>query len=558
MALVKRLVKGSPLTFAEGDANLDYLESLGTRATFPYSGSAKITGSLLISGSGLNTIGNQTILGELIISGSGLNDGFIRFIDGAVITSTGPNLDMTAGPGGWSELGSNNGENYVWVEDDYIYLATNWSSGAHVWTFNRNGSLIAAGNINMSGFAITGSLQSITFDGGSQITPTFYGENNNGVDIVAGPNGYVELVSNNSQSYVWVNNDGAFVLTSNQHQFEFRDDGYFVIPQVQSLTKQAGILSAGDIIIQADESQSWRFSSGSGILYAPGAIEATSFTGSLKGTSTNAITASYAPSYLPLIGGGTLSGGNITVTQNLIVQGTASLQNIQYISQSSLNISTNLITVNTSTPSVRFGGLAVYDSGSTGKTGSMLWDSQNDVWIYSNPSGSSYDGAMVLMGPRNSSGLGNEVGITINRLAKGTGSHHMADSNITDTGTLVTISSNTIITGSLIITGSTQGNVTALSITSNTASLNLSLGSFYTLQLVSGSNTYINPTNITSGLTATLLVSTTGSATVSFPSTVLQPSGSSYTPTTTTGKDVLTFISFDNTNLYLANVKNLI
>jgi hypothetical protein len=111
---------------------------------------------------------------------------------------------------------------------------------------------------------------------------------------------------------------------------------------------------------------------------------------------------------------------------------------------------------------------------------------------------------------------------------------------------------------SLTITGSVLGNVTALSISSNTASLDLSLGSFYTLQLVSGSNTFINPTNIRAGETVSLLVSTTGSATVSFPSIVLQPSGSSYVPTTTIGKDVLTFISFDNTNLYLASVKNLI
>jgi hypothetical protein len=36
MALVKRLVKGSPLTFAEGDANLDYLHELATTPTLPY------------------------------------------------------------------------------------------------------------------------------------------------------------------------------------------------------------------------------------------------------------------------------------------------------------------------------------------------------------------------------------------------------------------------------------------------------------------------------------------------------------------------------------------
>jgi hypothetical protein len=111
---------------------------------------------------------------------------------------------------------------------------------------------------------------------------------------------------------------------------------------------------------------------------------------------------------------------------------------------------------------------------------------------------------------------------------------------------------------SLIVTGSTSGNVVQLNIASNTASLNLSQANFYTLQLVQGTNTYINPSNIQPGCTSILLISTTGSATVSFPSFVKQSSGSSYTPTTTTGKDILTFISYDDSTLYIANVKNLI
>lgn len=111
---------------------------------------------------------------------------------------------------------------------------------------------------------------------------------------------------------------------------------------------------------------------------------------------------------------------------------------------------------------------------------------------------------------------------------------------------------------SVVITGSTQGNVTALTISSNTASLNLNSGNFFTLQLVAGVNTHINPSNIKPGQSSILLLSTTGSATVSFPSTVKQPSGSSYTPTTTTGTDILTFVSLDSSNLYLVNVKNLI
>jgi hypothetical protein len=113
-------------------------------------------------------------------------------------------------------------------------------------------------------------------------------------------------------------------------------------------------------------------------------------------------------------------------------------------------------------------------------------------------------------------------------------------------------------TGNQIVTGSTRGNVTALSITSNTASMNLSTGNFFTLQLVSGSNTFINPSNILPGQTSILTLSTTGSATVSFPSSVKQPSGSAYVPTTTVGVDILTFASVNTSSLYVVSVKNMI
>ena len=119
---------------------------------------------------------------------------------------------------------------------------------------------------------------------------------------------------------------------------------------------------------------------------------------------------------------------SLYIKGNLTVYGT---QSVSYITSSALNISTNIITVNTATPSVRFGGLAVFDSGSTGLTGSILWDSQNNTWLYSNPTGSgNYDSAMVIMGPRNASALGNEAGLTCNYLVQGHGSHHTTSSMI--------------------------------------------------------------------------------------------------------------------------------
>ena len=112
---------------------------------------------------------------------------------------------------------------------------------------------------------------------------------------------------------------------------------------------------------------------------------------------------------------------------NVVVYGTSS---IQYITSSQVNFGTNIITVNTDTPAVRFGGLAVFDSGSTQLTGSMLWDSEKNHWIYSNPSGSSYNSAMLMNGPRNTGSLGTEQGTTACALMMGQGGDHITSSMI--------------------------------------------------------------------------------------------------------------------------------
>jgi len=129
--------------------------------------------------------------------------------------------------------------------------------------------------------------------------------------------------------------------------------------------------------------------------------------------------------------------GGLRVTKDSFISGTAYFNNvvvygtssIQYITSSQVNFGTNIITVNTDTPAVRFGGLAVFDSGSTQLTGSMLWDSEKNHWVYANPSGSTYSGGMIMSGPRASS-LGNEQGTTACALMMGQGGDHITSSAI--------------------------------------------------------------------------------------------------------------------------------
>jgi hypothetical protein len=373
MALITRTGKGSPLTFAEGDANLVYLESLA------------LSGS---GGTGVATTGSNIFRGDQTISGSILLPG------GRIVSNLygAGGVDLMAATGQYVELASSNTASFVWVDDNGVFVGTNWNTSPYQWEFNDNGTFVVPGDIiGANNLATTGSNIFV----GNQII-------RNGT-LRLSP-GY-QLVWTGSE----VLNDWNYapMFNASTTGFLFSPQGIFASSLNQIFINMSGSLGIGKMPTASLDV--------SGTLFVSNGI-----TGSLLGTASFATTASYY-----------------------------------------------------------------------------------------------------------------------------------------NTSTLATTGSNRF-SGLQTITGSILGNVTALTISSNTASLNLTSGSFYTLQLVSGSNTFINPTNIRAGQTVSILVSTTGSATVSFPSVVLQPSGSSYVPTTTTGKDVLTFISFDTTNLYLANVKNLI
>jgi hypothetical protein len=124
------------------------------------------------------------------------------------------------------------------------------------------------------------------------------------------------------------------------------------------------------------------------------------------------------------IGSQTITG-SLYISADLIVQGTSSIQNI---TGSAINIGTNLINLNTATPAVRYAGISVQDSGSNvGVTGSMLWDSLCNRWIYSNPSTIGYSGGMLLSGPRTQT-LGSETTLTCGYIPKSGGGDHLYDS----------------------------------------------------------------------------------------------------------------------------------
>jgi len=124
------------------------------------------------------------------------------------------------------------------------------------------------------------------------------------------------------------------------------------------------------------------------------------------------------------------------------------------------------------------------------------------------------------------------------------------------------------ITGSFTQSGSAEfqtqvhGGVTALSIASTTASMDFQDGNFFTLTLVSGSDTHLDTSNITAGQTITLKVLQPSTATDSYGTLSFAPEfkfagGTAPTVTDASGSiDILTFVTTDSTDVFGTSLLN--
>ena len=134
----------------------------------------------------------------------------------------------------------------------------------------------------------------------------------------------------------------------------------------------------------------------------------------------------------------------------------------------------------------------------------------------------------------------------------------------TNVSNLATTGSNTFrgnqnISGSLTVTGSAFGNVVSMSITSNTASMDLNLGNYFTLTLAGTATTHISASNVQPGVSATLVITTGTNSSASLAPTMLQPSGSSYSATNGSGKkDVLSIVAVASGVPFVVSTKNMI
>ncbi len=160
--------------------------------------------------------------------------------------------------------------------------------------------------------------------------------------------------------------------------------------------------------------------------------------GNTNGVPTAQTTASFAKTDIDNTFSGTQNFDNISVS------GTGSFGRINTVTGSAKIIGDAFVVVNADTPTLRYAGLQVYDSGSSNATASIQWDGLNDSWILVEEGGES---SFILTGPTGS--LGSEANLSNNSLPKGAVHRQLVDSNISDNGTTITLGSTTDVSGPL-------------------------------------------------------------------------------------------------------------
>ena len=228
---------------------------------------------------------------------------------------------------------------------------------------------------------------------------------------------------------------------------------------VEDLTSGRVVLAGTDGAIEDSENLTFDGST----LDVRGDVEAT---GDLGGVTSTITGNSTIGGTLGVTGNSTLDGtltvnDNVTISGNLEILGSATEVNIQ---STTVEIDDNIIKLNAYSPFERYAGFEVMDSGSTGVSASLVWDSQDDHWMFVSSSGQS----SKLLGTT-AGAYGSESSLSIGSIPVSTGKNTMGDSLLTDDGSVLAYNTNkftvatddgaTLIAGNVTVTagGGTDG-----------------------------------------------------------------------------------------------------
>jgi len=133
---------------------------------------------------------------------------------------------------------------------------------------------------------------------------------------------------------------------------------------------------------------------------------------------------------------------------NIAVNGTGSFAYLESVTGSAKIIGDAFIILNNDTPTERYAGIKVIDSGAADTTASLQFDGGTNDWFYEYGGDDATDHGVLMFGPEYAT-KGSPTYLTSNTIPKGDGGHHLNDSNIIDDGSLITLDSAVSASGNI-------------------------------------------------------------------------------------------------------------
>ena len=353
------------------------------------------------------TLTNINVTEDLRVSGSTFlgNGGDITVISGSVYNDQlTDNRVVIVGPNGRIE----DHQSFTY---DEISLKVGQGAG-NFEVDNSGGNIRTSGSLLVkSGTTITGSLNvtgSVDIKGDTKMTGSLNVTNIKGT-------GSLYLQANQTDGrYFEIYNTAASDthIKSNQGLSFFGDDTNYLL--VHDGAQTVTITGVNGVFVSSS-------------LNVTGSV---SFTNNLNVSGSASVTGAFT------VGSGSITslGGDLYVSGNLQVLGSSTSVNIQ---SQTVELDDNIIRLNAYSPFLRYAGFEVMDSGSSGVSSSMLWDSQNDYWLLTNQNGSGSKFIGTTFGAQ-----GSEVSLTSGTIPKATSANTIGDSLLTDNATTLSYNTN--------------------------------------------------------------------------------------------------------------------
>lgn len=382
----------------------------------------------------------------------------------------------------YAELHSGHG--YVWAEAALGAFIQSDSNGLSGFSARHNGIAEVTGSLGINGTTtVTGSL--IVSDGSATINQGLIAQNSNllltsGSSLIIQNTGYVktDFIEGNTSQYNYlslngngINGQAGVELSSAQNQnislwaeggtvnvtgsvkisngLEVNGSVTFnTSPSITGLTQNRIVLAGSGG--QLSDNNNLVFDTAK-LQVAMGLFEADTESGSIRTSGSLFVSSSATVVGNLTVGSGSMTslGGNLYVSGNLEVLGSSTNVNLE---SHTVNIGDNIVLVNAYSPFQQYAGIAAYDSGSSGLSGSLLWDSLNDYWMFVSASGQSSKLVGTTAGT-----YGSEVNLTSGTFPIATANNTIGNSLLVYSGTTLTFNTNKFTvdsgTGDTLVSG---------------------------------------------------------------------------------------------------------